>query len=213
MSRCLPRSARPRSSPSAGCGGEPPAGDAAPAAGAASPDAAGAPLRFENGRVSVARDEVLQLALLEELAARAGFELEVGAVAPRSLTLQLDAVPLLDALSVILEGAAFEIRYAVDPATGAHRLAKLRIGEPRAVATAPVAGAADDRAASRARGRGLREAARALRAATRRRGRARARGGREQRGAPRARGRRARAADERRRPAPGRGARVDRPRR
>jgi hypothetical protein len=127
-----------------GCGGEHAGSDAAPSPGAAatSPAATGAPLRFEDGRVSVARDQVLQLAVLEELAARAGFALEVGAVAPRSLTLQLDAVPLLDALSVILEGADFQLQYAVDPATGAHRLARLRVGEPRAVAAAPPPAAA-----------------------------------------------------------------------
>lgn len=140
-----------------GCGGEPPAGDAAPAAGATSSAAAGAPLRFENGRVSVARDEVLQLALLEELAARAGFELEVGAVAPRSLTLRLDAVPLLDALSVILEGAAFRAQYAVDPATGGHRLAKLSVGEASALASPPPVVSAADTPRLQERGAGSSE--------------------------------------------------------
>ena len=79
--------------------------------------------------MSVARDEVLQLALLEELAGRAGFELEVGSVAPRSIRVRLDDVPLLDAISVVLEGTPFRAAYAVDPKTGAHVLARLSVGE------------------------------------------------------------------------------------
>jgi hypothetical protein len=143
----------------AGCGGDEAGSRAASSTqtAATAPAATGAPLRFENGRVSVARDQVLQLALLEELAARAGFALEVGAVAPRNLTLELDAVPLIEALSVILEGTAFQLQYALDPATGAHRLARLHVGEPRAVAAAPPAAAAEADAAPR-RERGARGA-------------------------------------------------------
>ena len=115
-----------------GCGSERTPGEAAPAAGVEStltPASAGSGLQFRAGRVSVARDEVLQLALLEELARRAGFELEVGSVAPRSIRVRLDDVPLLDAISVVLEGTPFRAAYAVDPSTGAHVLARLSVGE------------------------------------------------------------------------------------
>ena len=102
--------------------------------------------------MTVAREEVLQLALLEELAASAGFELEVGDVAPRSLTLRLTDAPLLEAVSAILEGTAFRASWAVDPASGEHVLAKLSVG---AVATPPAAAAGaappPDAAAERAR--------------------------------------------------------------
>lgn len=112
------------------CGGEPPAVDAAQSAGAAAaPSPASHELRFVGGSVSVAREEVLQLALLEELAERAGFELEVGVVAPRNITLRLDDVPLLAAISAILESTAFRAEYAIDPRTGAHVLARLSVGE------------------------------------------------------------------------------------
>jgi len=141
-----------------GCGGEPPASDAAHEAhpaGAASPPTSGsasAALRFSAGRVSVARDEVLQLAVLEELAGRAGFELIVGSVAPRSITLRLEEVPLLDAISVMLEGTPFRAEYAVDSRTGAHVLAKLSVGESvSASASLPDAGSAGDSAAELAR--------------------------------------------------------------
>jgi hypothetical protein len=119
-----------------GCGSEPPATDVVhashPPPGATTtlaPAPASTALRFAAGRVSVARDQVLQLALLEELAERASFELAVGAVAPRSVTLRLDDVPLLDAISVMLEGTPFRAEYAVDSKTGAHVLAKLSVGE------------------------------------------------------------------------------------
>ncbi len=115
-----------------GCGSERTPGEAAPAAGVEStrtPAAAGSALQYRAGRVSVARDEVLQLALLEELAGRAGFELDVGSVAPRSIRVRLDDVPLLDAISVVLEGTPFRATYAVDPKTGAHVLARLGVGE------------------------------------------------------------------------------------
>jgi len=122
-----------------GCGSEPPATDAShppPGATTTLPSApASAALRIHAGRVSVARDQVLQLVVLEELAGRAGFELEVGAVAPRNITLHLDDAPLLDAISVLLEGMPFRTEYAVDPKTGAHVLAKLSVGAP--VSTSP----------------------------------------------------------------------------
>jgi len=91
--------------------------------------------------VSVSRDQVLQLALLEELAARAGFELEVGEVTPKSLTLRLADAPLLDAIATILEGTPFRAEYAVDPTTGEHRLAKLGVGNPTARPATADAGA------------------------------------------------------------------------
>jgi len=141
-----------------GCGSEPPASDVAreaQIAGAASPPTSGpasAALRLRAGRVSVARDQVLQLAVLEELAGRAGFELEVGAVAPRSITLRLDDAPLLEAISVMLEGTAFRAEYAVDPRTGAHVLAKLSVGESvSASPSVPEAGIVVDSAAEAAR--------------------------------------------------------------
>ena len=114
------------------CGSEAPT-----AAPAQAPAAASAGLRFADGRVSLARDEVLQLALLEELAQAAGFELEVGAVAPRSISLRLDQVPLIDAIAAMLEGTAFRAEYAVDPKTGAHVLARLAVGEPAPTAPGP----------------------------------------------------------------------------
>ncbi len=132
-----------------GCGSEPASPDAAhtsqPADSAATTAAAASALRFADGRVSVSRREVLQLALLEELAARAGFALEVGGVAPRSITLRLDDAPLLDAISAILEGTAFRVEYAVDPGTGAHVLAKLHVGTltPTPPPTPAVPGGAD----------------------------------------------------------------------
>jgi hypothetical protein len=124
-----------------GCGREPAPSETAPAAGVAStraPASGTGALQLRAGRVSVARDEVLQLALLEELAGRAGFELEVGSVAPRSIRVRLDDVPLLDAISVVLEGTPFRAAYAVDPKTGAHVLARLSVGEP--APSAPGAG-------------------------------------------------------------------------
>jgi len=129
----------------AGCGrgSEPTPSAAAPAAGVAAtraPASASSALRLRAGRVSVARDEVLQLALLEEIAARAGFELEIGSVAPRNIRVRFDDVPLLDAISVVLEGTPFRAEYAVDPRTGAHVLARLAVGEP--APSAPGAGGA-----------------------------------------------------------------------
>jgi hypothetical protein len=131
-----------------GSGSEPTPNDTAPPAGGVSshtPASAGSALQFRAGRVSVARNEVLQLALLEELAARAGFELDVGAaIAPRSIRVSLDDVPLLDAISALLEGTPFRVAYAVDRTTGAHVLARLSVGEPaQAPPSAPAAGSSD----------------------------------------------------------------------
>jgi hypothetical protein len=115
------------------CGGEPPAATdagAGSAAGAAAGPASGAPVRFAAGRVSLVRDQALALAILEEVAGAAGFELVVGPVTARTISLRLDEVPLVEAIGALLEGTPFRAEYAVDPQTGAHRLARLVVGEP-----------------------------------------------------------------------------------
>jgi hypothetical protein len=122
-----------------GCGGEPPASDSpgASAAARASSPVRGVQLRFTAGRVSLASEQAFQLAILEDLAARAGFELVVGPLAPRNVTLRFEDAPLLDAISALLEGVPFRAEYRVDATTGAHVLARLVVGEPAAVARLP----------------------------------------------------------------------------
>jgi hypothetical protein len=125
----------------AGCGGDEPAGEAGPqgatAAGAAASRARGVEIRVAAGRVRLASEQVLQLAILEELAKQAGFELVVGSVTPRSLTLRLEDAPLLEAISTLLEGVPFRAEYKVDGTTGGHVLARLIVGDAPLAARGP----------------------------------------------------------------------------
>jgi hypothetical protein len=116
-----------------GCGDAPPATDASDQQTAPAGDQARrAELRFSAGRVSLTSEQVVQLVILEDLAQQAGFELVVGPVEPRSITLRLDDVPLLDAISMLLEGVPFRAEYRAEGPTGPHALARLVVGEPRA---------------------------------------------------------------------------------
>jgi hypothetical protein len=97
-------------------------------------------VEVSNGHVRLAVRDALQLAVLERLADQAGFDLEVSGATPRRVTLDLAGVSLAEAIAALLAQERYSLEYAVDPGTGSHTLAVLRVGEkpsPPRVASAP----------------------------------------------------------------------------
>jgi hypothetical protein len=94
-----------------------------------------ADVEFAGGRVSVHSNEALRLSILEKLAAQADFELVVGDLEPRSMTLRIDDTRLADALPVLLEGVPYGANYSTSER--GHRLVRLRVGEVIEVAEMP----------------------------------------------------------------------------
>jgi len=99
-----------------------------------SPEAARAPagaevIEVSDGLVRLHASNALQLSVLEQLAAGAGFELVVAGVDPQRLSLKLDGVPLADAIAALLPEERYTLEYAFDRRTGAHVLAVLRVGD------------------------------------------------------------------------------------
>jgi hypothetical protein len=120
-----------------------PAADAVSTAPAASGRPSGPPLpagewqlAFANGVVSVDAFEAPRRPLLEALAQRAGFALEAAPGPWPPLTLRIDALSLESALPLLVGELEYRAEWASED--GAHRLARLIVGGPRA----EVAGAA-----------------------------------------------------------------------
>jgi len=80
--------------------------------------------------VRLAAHDAFELAVLEQLAERAGFEIDAESVEPRRVTLQLDGVPLADAIGALLAPMAYAIDYRFDAATDVHEIAVVRVGTP-----------------------------------------------------------------------------------
>jgi HEAT repeat protein len=88
----------------------------------------------------------LQIAVLEQLAAQAGFAIAAGRIDAQPITLQIERVALIDAIALILDGLAYTVEYDFDEASGTRFLALIAIGDgigygaaDPAEATAPAA--------------------------------------------------------------------------
>ncbi|MBW2543784.1 MAG: HEAT repeat domain-containing protein [Deltaproteobacteria bacterium] len=93
------------------------------------------------GFVTVESNGSLQIAVLEQLAAQAGFAIIAGRVDARPITLQFERVALLDAIDLILDGLEYTVEYDFDEASGARYLAQVAIGDTTQYRAAEAEGA------------------------------------------------------------------------
>ncbi len=119
-----------------GCGSEE-ASDPAPTSLAESKPAPDRPLaphgkayvEYSDGRVTVRSDGSLQLAVLEQLAAQAGFEIVAGRTDAKPITLYIERASLVDAIALILDGISYTLGHEFDEAFGTRILTRVEIGE------------------------------------------------------------------------------------
>ena len=71
----------------------------------------------------------LQLAILEQLAAQAGFEIVAGKTEAHPITLQIDRASLVAAIALILDGVTYTLGYDFDETSGTRILTRVEIGE------------------------------------------------------------------------------------
>lgn len=124
------------------CDASPPESGSSPSQGAAAATADATPedlalpprgrevVELGEAGVRLAAHDALDLAVLEQLAERAGFELDVRGVEPRRVSLRLSDVPLADAVGALLAPMPYAIDYRFDGRTGTHVIARVRVGAP-----------------------------------------------------------------------------------
>jgi hypothetical protein len=86
-------------------------------------------VEYSDGRVTVRSNGALQLAVLEQLAAQASFEIVAGKTETQPLTLEIDRVSLVVAIASILDGFSYNVGYDFDEASGTRILARVEIGK------------------------------------------------------------------------------------
>jgi hypothetical protein len=91
------------------------------------PAAGKAHVEYSDGLVTVRSNGSLQLAILEQLAAQADFEIVVGKTEARPITLQIDRASLVAAIDLILDGFTYTLGYDLDKASGARILTRVEI--------------------------------------------------------------------------------------
>lgn len=96
---------------------------------------------FANGRVSVHSNGAQRLAILEQLAQKAGFELLGGNLKRQTLTLRIEDAPLVEALASVLVGVRYSLGFDFDAAEGRHVVREVAVGPQVTVAVAAVAAA------------------------------------------------------------------------
>jgi len=84
-------------------------------------------VEYSNGRVTVRSNGALQLAILEQLAAQAGFEVVAGKAETQPITLAIDRVSLVVAIASILDGFSYTVGYDFDQASGTRILTRVEI--------------------------------------------------------------------------------------
>jgi hypothetical protein len=94
---------------------------------------------FANGRVSVNSNGAERLAILEQLAQKAGFALLEGDLRRQTLTLQIEDAPLSEALATLLVGVRYGLDFDFDAAQGRHVVREVSVGQPVAAAASAVA--------------------------------------------------------------------------
>jgi len=86
-------------------------------------------VEYSDGRVTIRSDGSLQLAVLEQLAAQAGFEIIARRTQARPITLNIERASLIDAIALILDGVFYTLGYEFDEASETRILARVEIGE------------------------------------------------------------------------------------
>ena len=86
-------------------------------------------VEYVDGLVTVQSNGSLQIAVLEQLAAQAGFAIAAGRIDAQPITLQIERVALIDAIELILDGLTYTVEYDLDEASGTRFLALVAIGD------------------------------------------------------------------------------------
>jgi len=84
-------------------------------------------VEYSDGLVTVRSNGSLQLAILEQLAAQAGFEIVVGKTEARPITLQIDRASLVAAIDLILVGFTYTLGYEFGKESGTRILTRVEI--------------------------------------------------------------------------------------
>jgi hypothetical protein len=86
-------------------------------------------VEYSNGLATVRSNGALRLAVLEQLAAQAGFEITAEKIDAQPITLQIERVSLIEAIASILEGLAYTLEYKFDEASKTRMIARIKIGD------------------------------------------------------------------------------------
>jgi hypothetical protein len=84
-------------------------------------------VEYSDGLVTVRSNGSLQLAILEQLAAQADFEIVTGKTEAQPITLQIDRASLVRAIGLILDGFTYTLGYDFDKASGTRILTRVEI--------------------------------------------------------------------------------------
>jgi hypothetical protein len=94
------------------------------------PEPGSAWVEFADGRVRVLSNGANRLAVLEQLAEQADFELVTRDLERRALRLRIEDVGLGEALFAMLRGVRYSLEYDFDEDAGSQVLVRLTVGEP-----------------------------------------------------------------------------------
>jgi len=86
-------------------------------------------LETDVGKVMLRAVKASRFAIIEDLAKRTGFELIVGAVPDRLVSVEVEGVTQGSALESILQDTAFQASYRPGPGVNGYRLARVTVGE------------------------------------------------------------------------------------
>jgi hypothetical protein len=111
------------------------------------PPAGKSAIEFSSGIVSIRANQVVELELLNELAARADFQLLSGDVDWKTVSVDMPAQPLHTALGELLQGYPYQIVYAPDANTQQEVLSEVFIS---GLSAAAISGSKDNGPASEA---------------------------------------------------------------
>ncbi len=87
-------------------------------------------VEFADGQVTVLSHAAPRAAIIGELAAQAGFLLELGDLEPSLLTVRIENLMLERALPLLLRDIPYQIDYGFDPVLGRHVVTFLGVGPP-----------------------------------------------------------------------------------
>jgi hypothetical protein len=85
-------------------------------------------VEYSDGRVTLRSEGSLRLAVLEQLAEQAGFEIIAGKIDAQPITLQIERAALVDAIALILDGISYTLEYDFDEASETRVIARVKIG-------------------------------------------------------------------------------------
>jgi hypothetical protein len=84
-------------------------------------------VEYSDGRVTLRSEGSLRFAVLEQLAAQAGFEIIAEKVDAQPITLQIERAALVDAIALILDGISYTLEYDFNEASETRVIARVKI--------------------------------------------------------------------------------------